>query len=280
VDAYLYVFCLSSSSCHRLSPSPFNLPQTYAAVVGLLLASHRSVRVAFARHEPEAPHRAAIAACWAFLVLIFSPSSSAAASRPAHPKFPADHGHADHGYVDWPWALIKATSQSRRPRRIFGGERSGKKSYKILDTSVIIDGRIATSRNWIPRRPHRHPQFVLRELQLVPTPPTRSSAIADDAASTSSSVCKKRHRPDSDRRRRFPRVREVDLKLIELAKLYEGKILTNDFNLNKVAQLQGVPCSTSTNWPTRSSPSFCPARSCGLHPERRKRVQPGRRLSR
>jgi uncharacterized protein YacL len=39
----------------------------------------------------------------------------------------------------------------------------------------------------------------------------------------------------------FPTVREVDLKLIELAKLYEGKIITNDFNLNKVAQLHGVP---------------------------------------
>jgi uncharacterized protein YacL len=38
----------------------------------------------------------------------------------------------------------------------------------------------------------------------------------------------------------FPSVREVDMKLIELAKLYEGKILTNDFNLNKIAQLQGV----------------------------------------
>jgi len=38
----------------------------------------------------------------------------------------------------------------------------------------------------------------------------------------------------------FPAIREVDLKLIELAKLYEGKIITNDFNLNKVAQLQGV----------------------------------------
>ena len=38
----------------------------------------------------------------------------------------------------------------------------------------------------------------------------------------------------------FPAVREVDMKLIELAKLYEGKIVTNDFNLNKVAQLHGV----------------------------------------
>ena len=38
----------------------------------------------------------------------------------------------------------------------------------------------------------------------------------------------------------FPSVREVDMKLIELAKVYEGKIVTNDFNLNKVAQLHGV----------------------------------------
>src|SRR5207244_11319274 len=39
----------------------------------------------------------------------------------------------------------------------------------------------------------------------------------------------------------FPEVREVDLKLIELARKLGGKIVTNDFNLNKVAQLRGVP---------------------------------------
>jgi uncharacterized protein YacL len=38
----------------------------------------------------------------------------------------------------------------------------------------------------------------------------------------------------------FPQVREVDMKLIELAKLYHCKIVTNDFNLNKVAHLRGV----------------------------------------
>jgi uncharacterized protein YacL len=38
----------------------------------------------------------------------------------------------------------------------------------------------------------------------------------------------------------FPNVRDVDMKLIELAKLYACKIVTNDFNLNKVAQLRGV----------------------------------------
>ena len=49
----------------------------------------------------------------------------------------------------------------------------------------------------------------------------------------------------------FPAVREVDLKLIELAKELDAKIVTNDFNLNKVAQLQGVKCSTSMSWPIR-----------------------------
>ena len=38
----------------------------------------------------------------------------------------------------------------------------------------------------------------------------------------------------------FPQVRDVDMKLIELAKGYEAKIVTNDFNLNKIAQLQGL----------------------------------------
>src|SRR6202051_4861001 len=38
----------------------------------------------------------------------------------------------------------------------------------------------------------------------------------------------------------FPQIAEVDLKLIELAKRYDAKIVTNDFNLNKVAALQGI----------------------------------------
>lgn len=38
----------------------------------------------------------------------------------------------------------------------------------------------------------------------------------------------------------FPQVRDVDMKLLELAKLLNGKVVTNDFNLNKVAQIHGV----------------------------------------
>lgn len=43
----------------------------------------------------------------------------------------------------------------------------------------------------------------------------------------------------------FPNIREVDLKLIELAKIYDCKVITNDFNLNKVAQLHGVDVTTT-----------------------------------
>ncbi len=125
---------------------------------------------------------------------------------------------------------------------IFGAEKQGRKSFKILDTSVIIDGRIADiADTGFLDGILVIPQFVLRELQLV--------------ADSADSLKRNRGRRGLDVLQRvqkivtvnvqiveddFPTVREVDLKLIELAKMYEGKIITNDFNLNKVAQLQGV----------------------------------------
>ena len=125
---------------------------------------------------------------------------------------------------------------------VFGGEKQSKRSYKILDTSVIIDGRIADiAETGFLDGTIVTPQFVLRELQLV--------------ADSADSLKRNRGRRGLDILQRlqkmpnlqiqiveddFPAVREVDLKLIELAKVYEGKIITNDFNLNKVAQLQGV----------------------------------------
>ena len=115
-------------------------------------------------------------------------------------------------------------------------------SYKILDTSVVIDGRIADiADTGFLDGILVIPEFVLRELQLV--------------ADSSDSMKRNRGRRGLDVLQRiqkmpnskvriveedFPLVREVDLKLIELAKVYKAKIVTNDFNLNKVAQLRGV----------------------------------------
>jgi uncharacterized protein YacL len=125
---------------------------------------------------------------------------------------------------------------------LFGGEQTIGQSFKILDTSVIIDGRIADIvETGFLDGTLVIPQFVLRELQLV--------------ADSADSLKRNRGRRGLDILQRiqkmtqlnvqileddFPAVPEVDMKLIELAKVYGCKIVTNDFNLNKVAQLHGV----------------------------------------
>jgi uncharacterized protein YacL len=125
---------------------------------------------------------------------------------------------------------------------VFGGEKQNRKTYKILDTSVIIDGRIADiGETGFLDGTIVIPQFVLRELQLVADSSdslkrNRGRRGLDILQRLQKTACMQIQIIEDD----FPAVREVDLKLIELAKLYEGKIITNDFNLNKVAQLQGV----------------------------------------
>jgi uncharacterized protein YacL len=125
---------------------------------------------------------------------------------------------------------------------LFGGEQTSSQSFKILDTSVIIDGRIADIvETGFMDGTLVIPQFVLRELQLV--------------ADSADSLKRNRGRRGLDILQKiqkmtqlhvqileddFPNVHEVDMKLIELAKVYNCKIVTNDFNLNKVAQLHGV----------------------------------------
>jgi uncharacterized protein YacL len=114
--------------------------------------------------------------------------------------------------------------------------------YKILDTSVIIDGRISdVCETGFMDGTLVLPQFVLKELQLVAD---SSDALKRNRGRRGLDILQKIQKmsgveviiSDMD----FPEVREVDLKLIELARALQGKIVTNDFNLNKVAQLRGV----------------------------------------
>jgi len=114
--------------------------------------------------------------------------------------------------------------------------------YKILDTSVIIDGRIAdVCESGFLDGTLVIPQFVLKELQLVAD---SSDSMKRNRGRRGLDILQKIQKmsgmqvtiSDAD----FPDIREVDLKLIELARTLQGKIVTNDFNLNKVAQLRGV----------------------------------------
>jgi uncharacterized protein YacL len=125
---------------------------------------------------------------------------------------------------------------------VFGSETTQRKHYKILDTSVIIDGRIADiAETGFLDGILIIPQFVLRELQLVADSP---DGLKRNRGRRGLDVLQRIQKmttiPVQIIEDDFPGIREVDLKLIELAKRHEGKILTNDFNLNKLAQLQGV----------------------------------------
>lgn len=114
--------------------------------------------------------------------------------------------------------------------------------YRILDTSVIIDGRIADiCETGFLDGTLVIPQFVLKELQMVAD---SSDPMKRNRGRRGLDILQKIQKmanvdvliSDTD----FPHVREVDSKLIELARVMQGKIVTNDFNLNKVAQLRGV----------------------------------------
>ena len=125
---------------------------------------------------------------------------------------------------------------------LFGSEKSSKRAYRILDTSVIIDGRISDiCATGFLDGILVIPQFVLRELQQVADSPdslkrNRGRRGLDILQKIQKMASLSVQIVDQD----FPHVRDVDMKLIELAKVYEAKIVTNDFNLNKIAQLQGV----------------------------------------
>ncbi len=115
-------------------------------------------------------------------------------------------------------------------------------ALKLLDTSVIIDGRIAElCETGFLEGTFIVPQFILQELQHI--------------ADSTDSLMRARGRRGLDILNHvqsnhkveiriveddFPHVKEVDAKLVELGKKLDAKILTNDFNLNKVAVLQGV----------------------------------------
>lgn len=115
-------------------------------------------------------------------------------------------------------------------------------SPKVLDTSVIIDGRIADIANtgFIEGR-FIVPNFVLEELRHI-------ADSSDDLKRTKGrrgldilNTMQQEKTVDFEISTvDFADIKEVDMKLLKLAETVNGVVLTNDFNLNKVAQFQGV----------------------------------------
>ncbi len=140
--------------------------------------------------------------------------------------------------------LLNFNRKERDKKRVFDGEATDQiqPKAKILDTSVIIDGRIADiCQTSFLEGTIVIPQFVLGELQHI--------------ADSSDALKRNRGRRGLDVLNRiqkelpvkveiyegdFEEIQEVDSKLIKLAKVINGIVVTNDFNLNKVCDLQGV----------------------------------------
>ncbi len=124
----------------------------------------------------------------------------------------------------------------------FFKEKSFGRSYKILDTSVIIDGRVTDlCDTGFIEGTLVIPQFVLKELQFIADSPDslkrqrgRRGLDVLNHLQKSSQISVIVWEMD------FPEIRDVDSKLIELGRQLDAKIVTNDVNLNKVAKLRGV----------------------------------------
>ncbi|WP_424769130.1 PIN/TRAM domain-containing protein [Paenibacillus sp. sgz302251] len=121
-------------------------------------------------------------------------------------------------------------------------EASGYEEHKILDTSVIIDGRIADiCKTGFIEGTLVIPEFVLEELQHIAD---SSDLLKRNRGRRGLDILNKIQKEldvkvliyEGD----FEEIGEVDSKLVKLAKALHGKVVTNDFNLNKVCELQGV----------------------------------------
>lgn len=130
----------------------------------------------------------------------------------------------------------------------------------LIDTSVIIDGRIADlCETGFIDGPIIVPQFVLHELQYIADSP---DAVKRSRGKRGLDILKQiqasRKTGVEITERDFPAIKEVDSKLVQLARELEMKVLTNDANLNKIAEIQGVDVLNINRLATALKPVVLP----------------------
>lgn len=148
------------------------------------------------------------------------------------------------------------------------GERGGfGRSTKILDTSVIIDGRIADiCEAGFIEGTLIIPRFILRELQKIADSPdplrrNRGRRGLDVLNRIQKKVSVDVRIQETD----FPELRDVDAKLVRLARVMDAKIMTNDYNLNKIAELEGVSVLNINELAEALKPVVLPGEELTLH---------------
>ena len=136
--------------------------------------------------------------------------------------------------------LVNLKKSSQKEKKTKG---HSKNTPKVLDTSVIIDGRIFDiCQTGFVEGPLVIPNFVLDELRHISD---SADSLKRNRGRRGLDILNKIQKEldietqiwEGD----FPEIQEVDSKLLKLAQTLKGKVVTNDFNLNKVAEFQGVP---------------------------------------
>jgi uncharacterized protein YacL len=166
--------------------------------------------------------------------------------------------------------LIPAWISARRGAAGKGKGKGSDASPKIFDTSVIIDGRIADiMKTGFVEGPIVIPEFVLVELRHI--------------ADSSDSLKRNRGRRGLDVLNRIQteygvdiynteadksleEIPEVDVKLLKLAQILHGKVVTNDFNLNKVATIKGVEVLNINELANTLKPVVLPGEDMNIFP--------------
>src|SRR5690554_5266658 len=176
------------------------------------------------------------------------------------------------GYTGWTVGVKKreelvqffrlpAGTERGRARRFRSGTR------KILDTSVIIDGRIADiCATGFLEGPLVVPQFVLEELQHIAD---SSDVLKRNRGRRGLDILNKIQKElpikvevyEGD----FEDIQEVDSKLVKLAKLLNGTVVTNDFNLNKVCELHQVKVLNINDLANALKPVVLPGEEMVVH---------------
>jgi uncharacterized protein YacL len=164
-----------------------------------------------------------------------------------------------------------------------GGDAEKKSvETKILDTSVIIDGRISDiAETGFMSGTLIVPKFVLNEIQALAD---SQDGIRRSRARRGLDVLnhlKEIHNVDMKiSARDFPEAKGVDAKLIMLAKEMNASVVTNDYNLNKVAKLEGVTILNMNDLANAMKPILLPGEEFGWTLLKKAKKQPGRGIPR
>ncbi len=163
------------------------------------------------------------------------------------------------GYIGFKVGMEKSRTLDLSRMPLFE-KMEGNEGAKILDTSTIIDGRIADiCETGFVEGTFIIPHFVLYEIQHIadhqdPVKKTRGRRGLDVLHRLQKQTFVRVKIVDYD----FPKLKDVDTKLIALAKKMSGKIVTNDYNLNKVAELQGIEVLNMNQLSTSLRPAMLP----------------------